>query len=68
MASVLFPFLAPWILHYRDKKPSTIENSVKKKKDEQVEKEDEQAESENEEEEVMDEMEETETIENTFKK
>lgn len=71
LTSVLFPFLAPWILHYRDKKPSTIENSVKKteKKVEKEEQEEEQAASDNEEEEEMLEMiDENDTIKDTFNK
>ena len=66
MTSVILPFLAPWILHFRDKKPNAVENSVKKTP--KVEEDDEQEESDNEEEEVVEELEESGHIENTFEK
>lgn len=67
LTSVFVPFLAPWILHYRDKKPSTFENSVKKT-EKKVVKEEEEAASYNEEEEVLEMMDENDTIKDTFNK
>jgi hypothetical protein len=64
MASVVFPFLAPFILHFRDKKPTKFIENVVEKNDKKIEKDED---SDIEDEELIEEVAESSDIENTFK-